>query len=1311
MRITKLLFLIIFFQIGFNAIAQTPPKISATGNQIYCSGTTIKIVTNATITHDIADIGTEAIYIQISSGYIVGQDLLKLANLASHPNITSIWSAPEGKLKLYSPTGNRVTYIELENAIKDVVYSSSSSSPSGIRNFSINLGFGSANYLPRNGHFYEFVPSLDITWINAKAAASTKFYYGWQGYLATLTAADEAQLAGAQAPGAGWIGGTDVEKEGIWKWVTGPEGLANGGAGTIFWNGNFTGNTTPPNYFAFWNTNSRYQEPNNTGGTEHYAHITNPDLPGSVLGAWNDMGNAGGSGLYRPQGYIVEYGGMPGELPLEISASTTITIPTITSTTPDTICENERVVLKATATNGIVYWYSTSTGGPSIFTGDSYTTGPLSTTTTYYVDATNSNCPTTSRTAVMATVKPLPPAPIVNNISYCQNEKTTSLSVTASANGTLNWYSTLTGGTASATTPTPSAATAGTTKYYVSQTNSSTGCEGLRAEIIVTINPLPTAPIATNISFCQNETTTSLTVNADPNCSLKWYAVATGGTSSSLSPTPSSATIGTTSYFVSQTNNTTNCEGPRTEIIVTINPLPIAPIANNISFCHNETAVSLTATASANATLNWYTLSSGGTASSNSPTPLTTTVGTTKYYVSQSINGTNCEGPRAELTVTVNALPVVNNISIIQCDTDLVSDGKTFFNLTANNNHISTNYSNENFTYYTSQDGANNSLVSELIPDELAFKNTTATTMEVWARVANKTTNCFSVAKLTLKVPATNISPDYKIIIPAVCDDFLDINGNNTANNNNRDGIASFNLTSSKAIIEARLPTTDVYKINYYRKESDALAQLNVIADISNYRNIGYPNSQDIWVRVDSNIDNACYGLGPYLTLNVEALPTANTVIIPRQCDNNNTGIFTFDTRALEDNLLKGQTNVTVTYFEQNGSALKDSNGNSISSPFPAGFSTISKTIKAVVTNNTTAKCFDETSITFTVDKAPKATAIPVALTTVCYDELNPKARNGKFEFDTSGFETAILGEQTGMTIKYFDQNGNELLPLPNPFITATQDLTVIVENPLNKNCVATTKIKFVVNPIPKIDLNLDGKSDELVCSNDPSFSVTLDAGILDNSPTANYNYVWKKNGTNLNTNSPTLSVNSIGVYSVEVINSSTCSSIRTITVNASNLATINSIDIAILTNSNTITVNATGPGDYQYSLDEPNNFWQNSNFFDNVSAGIHQVYIKDKNGCGIISEEIVIIGFPKFFTPNNDDYNDVWEIKGMTKYPTAVASIFDRYGKLITTLGNFNQSWNGTIDGRPLPADDYWYVLKLDATSPQKTGHFSLKR
>jgi hypothetical protein len=88
-----------------------------------------------------------------------------------------------------------------------------------------------------------------------------------------LTAADETQLAGAQAPGAGWIGGSD-ENEGVWKWVTGPE------AGTLPLRGLVNGSTTFPDYFAFW-----VYEPNQyNGAQEDYAHITAPGVGSPVLG-------------------------------------------------------------------------------------------------------------------------------------------------------------------------------------------------------------------------------------------------------------------------------------------------------------------------------------------------------------------------------------------------------------------------------------------------------------------------------------------------------------------------------------------------------------------------------------------------------------------------------------------------------------------------------------------------------------------------------------------------------------------------------------------------------------------------------------------------------------------------------------------------------------------------------------------------------------------------------------------------------------------------------------------------------------------
>jgi endo-1,4-beta-D-glucanase Y len=79
---------------------------------------------------------------------------------------------------------------------------------------------------------------------------------------------------------------------------------------------------------------------------------------------------------------------------------------------------------------------------------------------------------------------------------------------------------------------------------------------------------------------------------------------------------------------------------------------PAAPtVTATAAYCQNAPATALTATGTG---LKWYTAATGGT-SAASLTPETGTVGTINYYVSQTVSG--CESSRAEIAVTVNALP------------------------------------------------------------------------------------------------------------------------------------------------------------------------------------------------------------------------------------------------------------------------------------------------------------------------------------------------------------------------------------------------------------------------------------------------------------------------------------------------------------------------------------------------------------------------------------------------------------------------------------------------------------------------------
>ena len=252
--------------------------------------------------------------------------------------------------------------------------------------------------------------------------------------------------------------------------------------------------------------------------------------------------------------------------------------------------------------------------------------------------------------AAAFTVTGLPAAPTVTTpVGYCQNATATALAATGTA---LKWYTLAAGGT-SAASITPATTAVGSTNYYTSQTVN--GCEGPRATIAVNVTAAPAAPTAsTPITYCQNAGASALSATGT---ALKWYTTASGGVSSVVAPTPSTAAAGTTNYYVSQTVG--GCESARTTIAVNINALPAAPTASTpITYCQNAGASALSATGTA---LQWYSVASGGVASAAAPTPSTAAAGTTNYYVSQTVGG--CESARTTISVNINALPAAPTAS------------------------------------------------------------------------------------------------------------------------------------------------------------------------------------------------------------------------------------------------------------------------------------------------------------------------------------------------------------------------------------------------------------------------------------------------------------------------------------------------------------------------------------------------------------------------------------------------------------------------------------------------------------------------
>ncbi|MEX0275517.1 MAG: T9SS type B sorting domain-containing protein, partial [Flavobacteriaceae bacterium] len=118
------------------------------------------------------------------------------------------------------------------------------------------------------------------------------------------------------------------------------------------------------------------------------------------------------------------------------------------------------------------------------------------------------------------------------------------------------------------------------------------------------------------------------------------------------------------------------------------------------------------------------------------------------------------------------------------------------------------------------------------------------------------------------------------------------------------------------------------------------------------------------------------------------------------------------------------------------------------------------------------------------------------------------------------------------------------------------------------------------------------------------------------------------------------------------------------------------------------------GDGDYEYAINGGE--FQDDPVFLDVPPGLNTVIVNDKNGCGTLEQDFLVVGYPKFFTPNGDSFHDTWNVQGIERLSDATIYIFDRYGKLLKQLDDAT-GWDGTFNGRDLPSSDYWFRLEYD--------------
>jgi gliding motility-associated-like protein len=227
------------------------------------------------------------------------------------------------------------------------------------------------------------------------------------------------------------------------------------------------------------------------------------------------------------------------------------------------------------------------------------------------------------------------------NTTFCQGGSVTLTSSTAQS---YTW---------SNTGATTQSITVNTSGVYTVTTTSSTGCPA-KDTITVNVNPNPTAPVVndTIVTECSNSIQ-AIHFNYSTGTLIIHNALG------QIQPLPFTPTIGGTYTSYDSLNK---CVSAVKTITVNISPAPTtAPLVTTpVNLCYGQTTTALQATVTAsNANLVWQDASHNTIVTPPNPSPSTSTLGTTTYYVSQAI-GSCPPGPADSIKVTILPNPSAN---------------------------------------------------------------------------------------------------------------------------------------------------------------------------------------------------------------------------------------------------------------------------------------------------------------------------------------------------------------------------------------------------------------------------------------------------------------------------------------------------------------------------------------------------------------------------------------------------------------------------------------------------------------------------
>src|SRR5699024_1377390 len=362
--------------------------------------------------------------------------------------------------------------------------------------------------------------------------------------------------------------------------------------------------------------------------------------------------------------------------------------------------------------------------------------------------------------------------------------------------------------------------------------------------------------------------------------------------------------------------------------------------------------------------------------------------------------------------------------------------------------------------------------------------------------------------------------------------------------------------------------------------------------------------------------------------------------------------------------------------------------------------------------------------IIITIAPRPEINPLTITAETFCSDEEGGNTSTIDLTIYDEEFNPA--GEDSETAVVYYanleDYNNHHPIEDPeNAVVFAGQQIIVeVIDEATLCGSAEYGQININIETRPIVDLSeYDGM---IICSDlDPittpvedmgASSVVIETGLPEDG---SYLFEWSKDGVELSGTGSSLEVTSPGTYTVVVSNNGgeSCSSTDTVTIEANNPPefSVKPTMPAFSDDGGALVFNVIGNGDYEFRIDDGP--WQDLGEdgtieFTDLTPGEHFVYGRDKGGCGTTVIPFSLIDYPDFFTPNDDGYNDTWNIFGLEDQPNAKIYIFDRYGKLLKQIKPDGEGWDGTYNGKAMPSNDYWFRVEYRETTLSEDGSFS---